>query len=118
MPRFLKKSRTYAFYRQEGRCFYCDYPMCITSPQEYAQLYGCSLRQAKQMQCTAEHLLARCGGGSNQASNIAAVCKLCNLRRYQGKITRQWHTYRELVKSKVVQGRWHPFRLMGSAVQP
>jgi len=113
----LARARAYAFYRQEGRCCYCDYPMYVTSPQKYAQLYGCSHRQALQMQCTAEHLVAKCEGGSNRASNIAAACKLCNLRRHQGKIALPSQAYRELVQSKVLEGRWHPFRLMGSVGQ-
>ncbi|WP_338523640.1 HNH endonuclease [Pseudomonas batumici] len=118
MSNSIARARAYAFYRQEGRCCYCDYPMYVTSPQKYAQLYGCSHRQALQMQCTAEHLVAKCEGGSNRASNIAAACKLCNLRRHQGKVALPSQAYRELVQSKVLEGRWHPFRLLGPAAQP
>lgn len=118
MPSSVARSRAKAFYRQEGRCYYCDYPMYVTSPQKYAQLYGCSRRQALQMQCTAEHLVAKCEGGSNRASNIAAACKRCNVRRHQGKVALPPQAYRELVQSKVMEGRWHPFRLAGSVVQP
>lgn len=59
----LIKSRSTAFERQGGRCYYCDFPMWRGSIEHFARLYGITLGQARQFQCTAEHLLARQDGG-------------------------------------------------------
>ena len=111
VPTLLAKSRTYAYYRQDGRCFYCDYPMWVSSPSRYAKLYGCSITQARHMKCTAEHLVAKRDGGKDYASNIAAACEFCNQRRHKRNEDLSPKAYRELVQRKLKKGCWHTFQL-------
>jgi len=37
------------------------------------------------LQATAEHLVARCKGGTDAPDNIVAACRFCNTRRHQTK---------------------------------
>ena len=106
----LIKYRSTAFSRQSGRCFYCGYPMWTDSPERYAQQHGCSTKQAKPLQCTAEHLVARQDGGKDAASNIVAACRACNRRRHQRKQAPTPERYLALVQSRVRKGGWHDFR--------
>ncbi|QQD55387.1 HNH endonuclease [Pseudomonas fluorescens BBc6R8] len=109
----LAKSRSYAYYRQDGRCCYCDYPMWVSSAPRYAKLYGCSIAQAELMKCTAEHLVAKQDDGNDGGSNIAAACKVCNQRRHNRKHPPSPQTYREMVQRKLRNGGWHPFQIAG-----
>lgn len=34
MPSSVARARANAFYRQEGRCYYCDYPMYVSVPMQ------------------------------------------------------------------------------------
>lgn len=106
----LSKIRSSAFSRQSGRCFYCGYPMWTDSPEHYAKQHGCTPKQAKPLQCTAEHLVARQDGGKDKASNIVAACRACNQRRHQRKQAPAPERYSALVRSRVQKGGWHPFR--------
>lgn len=103
----LIKSRSTAFERQGGRCFYCDFPMWRGTPEPFARLHGISLKQARQLQCTAEHLLARQDGGKNGVSNIVAACWACNQRRHKRKCAPEPAEYRELVQGRLRCGGWH-----------
>lgn len=58
----LIKFRSTVFERRGGRCYYCDFPTWLSSIGHFACLYGIAAGQAKQVQCTAEHLLAQQGG--------------------------------------------------------
>lgn len=69
----LIKSRSTAFERQGSRCYYCDFPMWRGSIEHFARLHGITLGQARQFQCTAEHLHARQDGGGDGRSNIVAA---------------------------------------------
>lgn len=111
MPTLLAKSRTYAYYNQEGRCIYCDYPMWVSSALRYAKLYGCSIAQARRLKCTAEHLVAKQDGGKDYRSNIAAACDLCNQRRHRRNDDLSPQAYRELVQRKLKKGHWHSFKI-------
>lgn len=59
------KSRSTAFERQKGRCFYCDDPMWRGALEPFTHLHRITLGQAHQLQCTAEHLVARQDGGKD-----------------------------------------------------
>jgi 5-methylcytosine-specific restriction endonuclease McrA len=103
----LIKSRSTAFERQGGRCYYCDFPMWRGSIEYFARLHGITLGQARQLQCTAEHLLARQDGGGDGRSNIVAACLVCNQRRHKRKLAPEPEAYRTLVQQRLNQGRWH-----------
>lgn len=110
----LIKSRSTAFERQGGRCYYCEFPMWRGSVEYFARLHGITLGQARQFQCTAEHLLARQDGGGNGRSNIVAACWVCNQRRHKHKHPLSPEIYRELVQQRLDQGRWHMPRSLRS----
>lgn len=103
----LIKSRSTAFERQGGRCYYCDFPMWRGSIEQFARLHGITLGQARQFQCTAEHLLARQDGGGDGRSNIVAACLVCNQRRHKRKAPLSPEDYRELIQHRLSQVRWH-----------
>ena len=113
----LIKSRSTAFNRQGGRCFYCDYPMWRGALEPFAQLRGMTLGQARQFQCTAEHLLARQDGGKDGSDNIVAACWVCNQRRHKRKKAPEPDAYKELVQKRVASGKWHPGMAKLIAVQ-
>ena len=107
MPAKLVRLRSQAFFRQQGRCCYCDLPMWMDNPQGFAEVHGITLAQAHWHQCTAEHLLARQEGGPDSEANIAAACKWCNMRRHRGaKEAPTPDQYRMLVRNRLAQRRW------------
>ncbi|RVT82464.1 HNH endonuclease [Inhella crocodyli] len=108
MPNRTQKHRQAAFHRQHYRCCYCLLPMWEKSPLELGSL---ELPQAvvRQLQCTAEHLVARKDGGKDIRANIAAACLRCNSGRH--KRTRQLspEQFKKHVQRRINQGRWHNF---------
>lgn len=104
----VQKARARAFQHQEGRCYYCFQPMWLGDAAEFARQYALTRRQAKAFQCTAEHLVARCDGGSNSVANIVAACRHCNSRRHRRRVPPDPANYREHVRRRVAKGRWHP----------
>jgi hypothetical protein len=77
--------RTRAFLRQRGLCFYCDLPMWRSEPTRFAVARRLTLSQAREYQCTGEHLMARCEGGTDNRDNIVAACLFCNRTRHRRK---------------------------------
>ncbi|MFA9288166.1 HNH endonuclease [Comamonas sp. SY3] len=69
----VAKHRHSAFQAQKGLCFYCNQPMVSAKKKHHPN------------RCTAEHLRAKCVGGSDRASNIVAACWHCNHHRHAGK---------------------------------
>lgn len=110
----LIKSRSTAFEHQSGRCYYCDFPMWRGSIEQFARLYGITLGQARQFQCTAEHLLARQDGGGDGRSNIVAACLVCNQRRHKRKLALKPDAYRKLVQQRLSHGLWHIARALNT----
>jgi hypothetical protein len=110
--RQIVRSRNTAFRNQCGRCFYCDMPMWLKTPDELAAPLGLKTRVVRCLQCTAEHLQPKSEGGTERASNIAAACKLCNFRRHQRKSAPDPTSYRVLVSSRLRKGRWHAAQLL------
>ncbi|MFL6605779.1 MAG: HNH endonuclease [Steroidobacteraceae bacterium] len=47
--------------------------------------YGVSGKRIRQYRCTAEHLKARCDGGTNRPGNVVAACWHCNRTRHRRK---------------------------------
>lgn len=107
MPKSLKHPRTIACLRQLGRCYYCTLPMWSHSLPEFASKYGLTVGQAKELQCTGEHLAARQDGGDASNSNIVAACEFCNQHRDRRKNPLPPEPYKKRVNARMSQGRWH-----------
>ena len=81
---WIRAARVDAWTRQGGLCFWCR--SAITRDE-----------------VTAEHMVPRSQGGSNQSWNISAACKLCNLARGTLNATK----FRSMLRGKVPMRRWH-----------
>ncbi|HMQ97154.1 MAG TPA: HNH endonuclease [Candidatus Nanoperiomorbaceae bacterium] len=101
--------KSHAFQSQSGRCYYCGLPMWLDHPEHFAIRFGITVPQSKQLQCTAEHLVASQDGGSTSQGNIVAACLFCNKKRHQRKIALNPVKHKELVKKRLSVQRWHPF---------
>jgi len=108
MPTLLARSRSAAFSRQSGRCYYCDLPMWLDHSDGFLSRYQLTPAQARQRRCTAEHLQARQDGGGNGAANIVAACQKCNQARHRSKKALDPDRHRQRVRARVKQGCWHP----------
>ncbi len=107
MPSILAHLRTLAFQHQSGRCYYCCCPMWQQSPEAFVATFHLSKRQARNLQCTAEHLQARVDGGGDCEGNIVAACRLCNARRHQRKDARDAIHHKAHVARLMGRKRWH-----------
>lgn len=109
MAKSLSKYRYKAHQLQGGRCVYCGVTMWTADCAAFASRHGLTLRLARWLQCTAEHLHPRQDGGDDSPDNIAAACRFCNFRRHArpGKAPRV-EEYRLLVRKRVLRRAWHP----------
>lgn len=107
----LSKLRARAFNLQQGRCYYCCCRMWQQSPDEIG--LRPSVGAVRLFKCTAEHLRARCDGGTDTPDNIVAACFLCNLRRHQRRCPPSPEMYRSHVTSRTARGKWHPGDVRG-----
>jgi 5-methylcytosine-specific restriction endonuclease McrA len=109
MGKSLSKHHSKAHQLQGGRCVYCGVVMWKTDCAAFAKRHGLTLRLARWLQCTAEHLQPRQDGGPDSAENIAAACRACNLRRHArpGKAPTS-AAYRAPVRRRVSRRSWHP----------
>lgn len=108
MPKSLAKFRNEAFIRQQGRCFYCNFPMWLDSPATYATKHKLTKGEVNRFQCTAEHLHARQDGGQNNQANIVAACLFCNQKRHARPTPLPVEPYKQLVTKRLKNRRWHP----------
>jgi hypothetical protein len=113
----LRLPRKIAFNRQSGCCFYCKLPMWIEDPEAFARKYGMRKRRARLFQATAEHLIARCDGGTDVPANIVAACAYCNGRRHRPKVPLDPVAYGLRVCKQLAAGKWHGWR-WASPAQP
>lgn len=104
--RRLKRSRISAFREQGGRCYYCNQPMWEVNPEAFASKRGLTLRQAKQLRSTAEHLVARSEGGDDGRSNIVAACWQCNRLRHRPRRAKAPEDWRHVCRKRVSAVRW------------
>jgi len=104
----LKRYRWQAFKKQKGRCYYFHSPMWLGSTEEFADNYGITEIQAERFQCTAEHLIARQNGGTDERENIVAACLYCNFTRHNVSEALPHNEDREHVASLVQSQEWHP----------
>ncbi|MGE0115886.1 MAG: HNH endonuclease [Steroidobacteraceae bacterium] len=107
MSKSLSKIRISAFDRQNGRCWYCALPMWTRNPLAFATQYAITTDQAKQFQCTAEHLVAHQDGGKNADTNIVAACRFCNGHRHRKKNAPSPEIHRLRVRQRMANKRWH-----------
>lgn len=107
MPKTPALPRAIAFEQQQGRCYYCRFPMWLTDLDAFRARYGLTEPLALQLKCTAEHLQARSDGGTDARENIAAVCWLCNQRRHRRPRPPCPEEYRNFVQQRIARGRWH-----------
>jgi hypothetical protein len=107
------KHRHSAFIAQQGSCYYCSYLMWEKDCTGFARSHGLTMKQAAWFKCTKEHLVARCGGGTDGRENIAAACDLCNKRRHKFRASRvpSSQAYMQHVRRRMAAGKWHPQRL-------
>ncbi len=103
----IARHRARAYVDQRALCYYCQCNMCVGDPEEFARSYGISDRLARQVRCTAEHLTARRDGGTDNRSNIAAVCWHCNRLRHACKTPMPADRYRDYVRKRICRGAWH-----------
>jgi hypothetical protein len=93
----LQRSRQIAFDQQEGKCYYCGFPMWMRGAHGPSQLL-----------CTAEHLTPRSEGGSDTPTNIVAACIQCNRTRHKLKQPPPPDRYKAYVQRRVKKGRGFP----------
>lgn len=102
----VQNHRKRAFACQGGRCYYCGVRMWLTSFDELAAGRRSEAELAK-LRCTAEHLVARCDGGTDAASNIVAACARCNHTRHKLCRPPEPLTYRKIVARLIARRCWH-----------
>jgi hypothetical protein len=102
------RARAKAFESQAHRCYYCGVLTWNTDPDRFATALGLDVRSVAQLRCTAEHLHARCDGGTDESENISAACSLCNRRRHARAVPMKPDRYRVHVQGRMAQQRWHP----------
>ena len=107
MPNTLQRTRALAFVNQNGCCIYCEKPMWLADPVDFAAKQSITFKQARRFQCTAEHLCARKNGGSDTAANIVAACLFCNRHRHMRKAELTPEQFQFHVRKRVARGRWH-----------
>jgi hypothetical protein len=113
MSKSLVRYRTDAFRRQAGRCYYCNVPMWDDDLDSFAREHTLSRRAARWLQCTAEHLHAKCDGGADSLENVVAACRLCNLRRHRDRrIAPTPDAFRRRITRRLSRGRWHFARVL------
>jgi 5-methylcytosine-specific restriction endonuclease McrA len=106
MSKSVSRARVAAARRQNYHCYYCDLPMWGVDRDAFIAKYGVTSRQASLLQCTAEHVIERCLGGSDSASNIVAACAYCNRKRHARPQPPDSTAYRRLVQRRVSHGHW------------
>jgi hypothetical protein len=99
------KHRHNAYLRQSGRCYYCELPMWEKSPEAFAGKYKITLVEARQFQCTAEHVKARVDGGRNSKGNIVAACLACNQNRHRSGEAPASAAYKEQIQRTTRSGK-------------
>lgn len=113
MVSIIQKNRQHSAIKQNNNCFYCGLPMWNHANQhEFIQRYNLTRKQAPFLQCTAEHLIAKRDGGSNERSNIAAACRYCNQKRHQYRKPPSPEQYKKLVTRRRAKGKWFPESLL------
>lgn len=107
----LTTSRLAAYEGQCGSCYYCGLPLWLDDDAPaIADFLRLSARQLLALRCTAEHVLARCDGGTDAGPNIVAACYYCNKHRHSHRQDRapSSEKYLARVRNRMAAGCWHP----------
>jgi 5-methylcytosine-specific restriction endonuclease McrA len=81
--------------------------MRLIDSRERSTALGISKRQARLLQCTAEHLQPLKSGGATNAANIVAACWYCNSRRHRRKDDLSPEEFKCWVLRRLQKKRWH-----------
>lgn len=114
---YLIQLRKQKAAEQNHRCHYCKFPIAEGDLNAFAASRGITLREARGLQSTAEHLIALCDGGATDEANIVAACHTCNERRHRrakGQLhskVRSAELYLAHVQRRVAGKGWHTRRL-------
>jgi hypothetical protein len=81
----LINNRNAAMKKQGGLCYNCRQPMWADDIEVFCKRFGVSHKRALWHQATAEHLRARCDGGTDRRDNIVAACHFCNGHQHRAK---------------------------------
>ena len=100
------RARALAAKKQHFCCYYCGLEMWVTDLDAFVAKFGVSKRQAEQVKCTAEHVIPRCEGGTNENQNIVAACWHCNRTRHARRQPISSSDYKRLVQRRMSRGRW------------
>lgn len=100
----LVKLRNHAYRKQQGHCYYCQFPMWSGTLDLKPSTV---LRTVSQLQCTAEHLKARQDGGGDNQTNIVAACFKCNQARHRPRSPRDPNSHLRHVRRRIKKGKWH-----------
>jgi hypothetical protein len=82
--------------------------MWLNDQEGFATQHSISSAVAAKFKCTAEHLVARCDGGSDDKNNIVAACLFCNGVRHRMKKPPAPVEYKEHIQRRLNKGKWHP----------
>lgn len=100
------QARHIAFQNQSNLCFYCNAPMWEKEATSFLSQFRLTKRQIPLFRCTAEHLIARCDGGTNIRENIVAACWYCNQTRHRFPNAPDPSTYKKIVTKSSRAGKW------------
>lgn len=115
MSKKCARYRESAYLRQFRRCFYCNVRMWLRNRIEFMREVGVTVRQARQLMCSTEHLRARQDGGTDDPSNIVAACTYCNRRRHACRKPLSWRQFLRLVRRRLTERRWHDATLLANS---
>ncbi len=83
--------------------------MWSADPKQFAAESLMSVGTAARFQCTAEHLIARCDGGTDSRKNIVAACRFCNATRHENRRKPPSPMEYEIhVQKRSKRGKWLP----------
>lgn len=103
----LSKLCRRAFERQGGLCVYCGLPMIPREKiEDFSVKHSLTPKRVLDVTATAEHLHARCDGGRDTESNIAAAHLVCNQRRHRMRPAPEPVRYAVMVRAQLAQGGW------------
>lgn len=103
----ISRRRQAAYQRQMGRCIYFGVLMCPSDLSHFARSFRLPAGVARDLVCTAEHLVAQMDGGRHTPDNIAAACLRCNRMRHRMKPALPPDKYRLHVRQQVARRCWH-----------
>ena len=114
----LVKNRERAFKAQNGRCYYCQCAMWRPDERDiFCKHFALTKRQARGLQCTAEHVIARCDGGTDAAINIVAACARCNFLRHARKRALPSPCFKDHVTKRIQLGGWHVLNVVRAGLR-